>query len=101
MIWERNAIWVGLLIGLLLPFVGYALLLTIFEQLSTAGFLSSEGFSPNFRQRTLSIVALCLNIFPFNYFFKRRHTRSMRGIAIVTVLYAIAWVVYFSEDLLG
>ena len=101
MIWNKNAIWVGLLLGLLLPFVGYALLLTIFEQLEAAGFLSSKGFSPNFRERTLSIVALCLNIFPFNYFYKRRHTQSMRGTAIVTVLYAVAWVAYFSEDLLG
>mgnify|MGYP006310433885 CR=1 FL=1 len=98
---NRNAIWVGLVLGLVIPFVGYALLLTLFEQLDAADLLSSKGFSPNFRQRPLSIVALCLNILPFNLFYKRRHLHSMRGIAIVTVGYAVAWVVYFGNELLG
>jgi hypothetical protein len=98
---NRNAIWLGLLLGLAIPFVGYALLLTLFEQLDAAGLLSSKGFSANFRQRTLTIVALCLNVIPFNYFYKRRHLHSMRGIAIVTVLYAVAWVIYYGNELLG
>jgi hypothetical protein len=99
MIWDRNAFWMGLIAGLVLPFVGYAILLTIFEQLEAAGFMSSEGFAPNFRQRTVTLVALCLNIFPFNYYYKRRFTNSMRGIAVVTVLYAVAWVITFGKDL--
>ncbi len=98
---NRNAIWLGLLLGLAIPFVGYALLLTLFEQLDAAGLLSSKGFSANFRQRTLTIVALCLNVIPFNYFYKRRHLDSMRGIAVVTVLYAVAWVIYYGNELLG
>jgi len=98
---NRNAIWIGLALGLAIPFVGYALLLTLFEQLDAAGVLSSKGFSANFRQRTLTIVALCLNIIPFNYFYKQRHTNSMRGIAIITVVYAAAWVIYFGNELLG
>lgn len=100
MIWEKNNLWLGLVIGLLLPFVGYALLLTLFEQLEAWGLLSSTGFSPTFRQRTLTIVALCLNIFPFNAFARRRGTNTMRGIAIATVLYAVGWVVYFAQQLL-
>lgn len=98
---NRNAIWLGLLLGLAIPFVGYALLLTLFEQLDAAGLLNNKGFSANFRQRTLTIVALCLNVIPFNYFYKRRHLHSMRGIAIVTVLYAVAWVIYYGNELLG
>jgi len=98
---SRDKLWIGLIMGLLIPFVGYALLLTLFEQLDAAGFLSSEGFSPNFRQRTLTIVALCLNIFPFNYAYRQRAIHVMRGISIVTVLYAAAWVIYFGNELLS
>ena len=96
---DKNALWIGLVLGLVIPFVGYALLLTLFEQLDAAGFLSGEGFSQNFRQRTIAIVALCLNVFPFNYFYKKRQLNTMRGIAVVTVLYGIAWVVYFGKEL--
>lgn len=93
---QKNAIWVGLLLGLALPLVGYALLLTIFEQLEMTGILSREGFSPKFRERTLSIVAICINVFVLNYYMRRRFfMQTMRGIVIATVICVGIWVVNF------
>ena len=97
MIFNKNAIWVGILIGLVLPFVGYALLLTIFEQLDALGWVDGEGFSSTFRVRTLSVVAICLNTIPLNIFNKRRMTESMRGIVFPTAAYVIAWIIYFGR----
>ncbi len=89
-----------MVLGLILPVVVYALLLTLFEQMEVMGWLSSEGFSEHFRERTLSIVALCINLLPFNRFQKRREQNAMRGIAIVTVLFGLAWLGYFASELL-
>lgn len=95
MIFNQNKLWVGLLIGLAVPFVGYALLLIVYEQLDALNATSSIGFSDNFRERTIGVVAICLNLIPINIFQRRRSGESVRGLAIVTVLYAIGWVIYY------
>ncbi len=95
-----NKVWFGIILGLLLPVVGYALLLTLFEQLDAMELLSSKGFSQHFRQRTLAIVALCINLLPFNYFQRRRELQAMRGVSIVTVIYGLIWLGYFASELL-
>lgn len=99
MFWNRNAIWVGVVLGLAIPFVGYALLLTIFEQVEAWGWLNPDGFSPLFRQRTLSIIAICLNLIPFNWYSKRKYTESMRGVVFPTTAYVIGWIIYFGKYL--
>ncbi len=91
----QNKFWLGGLIGLIVPFVGYALLLTIYDQLDNLGWTSSVGFSQNFRVRTLAVIAICLNLIPLNIFQRRRFQELVRGIAVATVLYAVAWAVYY------
>ncbi len=97
---KKDNIFIGLGLGILIPLVAFILLYLLFGQLESAGMASGEGFSPTFRQRTLAIVAICLNIIPFNIFQKRRFTQSMRGLAIATVVYAIIWVGYFGKEIL-
>lgn len=97
---NRNALWFGLIIGLVLPFVGYALLLSLYDWLESAGALSGRGFSANFRQRTLGIVAICLNLIPLNFFQKRRLSHSMRGLVLATLIYAVVWFINFGVKLL-
>lgn len=53
-----------------------------------------------FRERTTGIIAICLNLIPLNAFQKRRAINSMRGVVLATVLYVIAWVVYFGKFIL-
>lgn len=98
---NRNALWVGVLVGLLVPFIGYAVLLMIYEQLEALGWLQSAGFSSDFRQRTMAIVAICLNLWPLNVYQKKRFTDSMRGIVFPTALYVMAWVIYFFGHIFG
>ena len=100
MIFNKNAIWVGLLVGLVVPFVGYAVLLTIFEEIEAMGWISQEGFSPFFRQRTLGIIAICLNLIPFNIYKRRNFMESLRGVIFPTIFYVIVWLVYFGSYIL-
>ncbi len=99
MIFDRNTIWIGLLLGLALPFVGYAVLLTLFEQLEQLGLVSQKGFSANFRVRTLTVIAICFNVIPFNYYQRKRYIQSMRGLVFPTVIYAVAWVITFGKEI--
>ena len=53
--------------SLLLPVIGFVLLYNVFGLLEMSGAASGEGFSTNFRERTLSIVAIALNLIPVSY----------------------------------
>ncbi|MCB0546000.1 MAG: hypothetical protein KDD19_00335 [Phaeodactylibacter sp.] len=97
---NKNSIPVGLAIGLLLPLLAFGLLIALFHQLEVVGVVSDKGFSPMFRERTTGIIAICLNLIPLNAFQKRRAINSMRGVVLATVLYVIAWVVYFGKFIL-
>lgn len=99
MIINRNNLWIGLAIGLLIPFVGYAFLLVLYEQIETWGVGSTTGFSPTFRERTLAVIAICLNLIPVNRFRRRGLNETMRGIIFATMLYVLVWVIYFSNAL--
>lgn len=92
---NRNELWVGLLFGLLLPAFGFLLLYNLFGLLEARGAASGEGFSTNFRERTLAIVALALNLIPLNYYRRRRWDLSMRGVVIATAVLAFLWIIRF------
>ncbi|MFN0034915.1 MAG: hypothetical protein ACKVUS_07610 [Saprospiraceae bacterium] len=89
---QRDEIWVGLLYGLLLPAAGFLLLYNVFSVLEIKGAASGAGFSENFRERTLAVVAIALNLFALNRFRRRRWDRAMRGVVIATSLLASVWL---------
>ena len=97
---NKNSIIVGIIVGTVIPFVGFAILLEIWDQLEAADVVSVEGLSPNFRRRTLALVALSLNLLPFFYYNRKYFTQSMRGVVFPTVLYGIAWFVYYGAGLI-
>lgn len=92
---NRNALWSGLVFGLLLPAVGFTLVYQIFNILDAMGAASGSGFSPYFRERTLAIVCIALNLIPLNLFKKKRFEASMRGIVIATAVLVALWLYYF------
>jgi len=96
---EKNQIVSGILAGLIIPFVGFAILLMIFEQLEVLGIMNPEGMAPNFRQRTSSLVAICLNLLPMNYYRKKYFFESMRGLVFPTLLYVAIWIFAFASSL--
>lgn len=91
----RNEIWVGLLFGLLLPLCSFVLLYEVFGLLEAKGAASGVGLSSNFRERTLALAAIALNVIPLNLYRKRRWDLSMRGIVIATSLLALVWVLRY------
>ena len=98
---NKDAILTGVVIGILVPFIGYALLLEIYDRLAASGMISDIGLSETFRLRTIALLAICLNLIPFIIYNRKWFYNTMRGIVFPTVLYAIIWFIYFSEGLLG
>ena len=96
---QRDEIWVGLLYGLVIPLAGFLVLYNLFSILEIKGAASGAGFSENFRERTLAIVAIALNLFILTRFRKLRWERAMRGVVIATSLLAIVWIVLYGVKL--
>ena len=96
---DKDSLLLGLLLGLAVPFVGYAIILTLFEQLAATEWLSSETRTITFRARTMGVLAICLNIIPFKYYQKQWYQTTMRGVMIATLFYVGFWLVKFSGDI--
>lgn len=98
---KYDKIWIGLLVGLVVPFVGYALLLLILEQLAAIESLADNRLNFDFKSRTLSVLALALNlIISMRFFRNKRANQGMRGVLLATLVYGAIWIYFFGKQLL-
>ena len=81
----------GLIFGMLLPILGFIFFYQVFKILDLLGAADGTGLASNFRERTIAIVAIALNIIPMRIFAARRVNNSIRGVVIATFLLAAAW----------
>lgn len=95
MVPRNDNILIGLAVALLLPAFSYFLLIQLQGMIA-----SSAGKPIAFEQRTLALIAICLNIIPLNYFRKVYRNRSIRGLATGTMLLALLWFFWFGRALL-
>ena len=96
MISKYDNILTGLAVSLIVAFVAYALLLQAQE------FIAGQMNRPfSFQDRSVALLAICVNLLPMNYFRRRYHNKSLRGLVIGTVLLAGVWFFWFGRDLLG
>ena len=98
---EKNEIKSGLILGLAFPLIGFIISYLVLVGIPAPQFISFEGIVPNFRARTILIVAICLNIIPFRIFTGKRFTDSMRGVILATFGWAFLWVILYKDILFG
>lgn len=98
---DRDSFVLGLLIGLVFPVMIYGILLTIFDALETRLLVSDVGFSPDFRFRTLALVAICSNLIPFHLYRRWGRDNTMRGMVLPTIGFVIYWFVMYGRHLVG
>ena len=96
---DKDNVLYGLVLGLVVPLVLFATLLLIYGFLAEIDAGSDEGFRPMFTERTTGIIAIAVNAFFLNTFFKRRKINSMRGIVIATFLLVAVWLRQFGRYL--
>lgn len=96
---NRNDFLPGLILGVVFPLVGFAILYQLFSLLELWGAASGAGFSSNFRERTLAIVAIAFNLLPLNLYRNRRWETAMRGVVTATGALAIVWLFRYGLNL--
>jgi dolichyl-phosphate-mannose--protein O-mannosyl transferase len=97
---NRDKLWIGLLIGLVVPFVGYAIILMILEALGASESLAEKNLNFDFKERTLALLALALNLIPMRIFMRKYMNKALRGLVLATLVYGLVWMVYFGSKLL-
>jgi amino acid permease len=95
-----NKIWIGILVGLCIPFASYGIILMIYDKLDYYEIFNPSGLAANFRERTIALLAIICNIIPLQIFNKKNLLDSMRGIVFPTLFYVILWMYYYGMDLI-
>ena len=94
----KDSILLGIIIGLAVPFIGYALVMIIFEQLAVAGLMEEGSASiASRRMRTVGLSAVCTLIIPINIYKNKRYVQTIRGISFPFLLYVGLWVYTYRE----
>jgi len=97
---ENNNILMGLLIGVIVPILGYFAIETIFDLLTQQGIMDEVSNSTGSkRRRTMALIALCCNIIPLQVIKSRAFGAIIKGIALATMIYAGFWIYYFQSSL--
>ena len=94
---KKNSLIFGLMAGFLLPIIGYGLLKGMFWILSR---LVNSDYG-DWRERTITLLAICFTLIAFNYFKNHKLEDSMRGVIIPTVIYGGLWVYFFRDFIFG
>ncbi|MFN7326621.1 MAG: hypothetical protein ACK5SQ_08565 [Chitinophagales bacterium] len=98
---NKNRFLTGFIPGLLMPLALYGILFALFGLLEQQGAASGEGLSSNFRERTLALVAIAINVLLINLYKRRRWEDAMRGVTVATGILAIVWLVRFGPGMFG
>lgn len=97
---NRNSFIYGLLLGLIIPLIGFFIVKFIFMALTHFGLMQGATESIYERRfRTITLLAICLNLIPVNRFKGRKSEATLRGLSIATFIYVIIWLVYFYSSI--
>jgi hypothetical protein len=97
---DKNSVWTGLLLGAVVPVLGFVVVEFIFNLLMDWGIMAEvSAGSGNRRYRTMLLIAICMNLIPFNLAKSRRWDQTLRGIVFPTLFYVAAWIYKFYGDL--
>ncbi len=99
---ERDSLMFGILLGVIVPILGFVAVESLFELMTNMGWMSEVSASTSERRfRTLVLVGICWNLIPFNIAKNKRWDQTMRGIVFPTLIYVGAWVYKFGGGLIG
>ena len=99
---ERDSLFTGLVLGAIVPVVGFVLMEQLFNLLGVAGIIpqvASESITRS--MRTIGLLAICSNLIPFEICRRNRYDHTMRGIVFPTLIYVGFWVYKYFYVLFG
>lgn len=98
---KQNTLLAGAIWGLLIPFIGVAILMMLDEWVVGMDLaLPNNQIYLGQKPRTIYLLGICLNLIPFQIYRNRRMDKSLRGVGLVTMVYAIVWFGIFASSLI-
>jgi riboflavin transporter FmnP len=99
---EKNSIIIGVVLGCIVPVIGFTVVEFLFNMLTHYGLMEEVSTSSMDRRfRTLALIGICFSLIPFNIAKNRRWDQTMRGIIFPTLIYVGAWIYRFYGELFG
>ncbi|MBL0027432.1 MAG: hypothetical protein WBP08_01925 [Saprospiraceae bacterium] len=99
---DKNSFVFGLLLGCVVPVIGFVVVEFLFNQLTSFGLIDEVSSSTSGRRfRTLTLIAICTVLVPFNIAISKKWDQTSRGIIFPTLIYAGAWVYKFYTEITG
>lgn len=97
---DKNSVFTGLVLGAIVPVLGYIVVEFIFGLLTQMGIMEYvTGSGSSRRMRTLALLGICANLIPLNICRKYKWDDTMRGIVFPTLLYVGFWVYQYGGSL--
>jgi hypothetical protein len=100
-LFDHDALWLGIVIGIVFPVIMYGVLLSLFDSLELYVLPPEASFSRGFRFRTLPLLAICANLIPFHLYRKWGRDKTMRGLIFPTLGYVLYWFVEYGRHMIG
>lgn len=98
---KKDSVWFGIAIGLLVPALIYALLITIYTLLDSMGIFSDIGFAEDFRIRTIALFSICGNLVLMQRYRKSYRHETIRGILIASMVLVVIWFFIFGIKIIN
>lgn len=97
----KNNVFSGLFVGLVFPFACYLAIQGLFLSLKAAGISNGPlSYKESISERTIYLICICGNILGVQFFQRRDQKETIRGIAMMTVLFAMIWAFTYLRELL-
>lgn len=98
---KKDSVWLGIIMGLIVPTVVYGVLRLVYEFMESVGLFSDFGFADDFRTRTLALIAICANLFVMQFYRRtHRHHETTRGMLIASMMLVGIWLWKFGFKIL-
>lgn len=98
---DRDSFLLGFAVALLFPVMMYGILLAVYDALEALLIASDAGFKPDFRARTLMLIAICCNLIPLHLYQRWGRDNTMRGMILPTLAFVIYWFWMYGRYLTG
>lgn len=98
---DRDSFLLGLGLALAFPVMMYGILLALYDALEANLLASHIGFAEDFRDRTLSLVAICFNLLLFHLYQRWGRDNTLRGMVLPTLVYVVYWFWQYGRHLVG
>lgn len=98
MFYNKNHIILGIVLGISVPILAYAMFIYLFDLFDQLELTDLEYPRHQFRERTIAMLAIASELIPFEIYRKMKFDQTMRGVIFPTVLYVVIWIIYYGKS---